>query len=141
MTFGNYGFMENFIILGIWESAFFFKYQMFCFIVGILCSSWGLYILIPKEKNAGIWKNIKQGLLTPPILALIIGMLAGLLNLKQYVHEFLMTVFSNAGQCQGPVAMILVGFVIGGYNLRDIFVNKKVYCTSSLNLVVIPARF
>lgn len=60
MTFGNYGFMGNFIILGVWGDDFFFKYTLFVFMVGILCNSWGLYILIPKEKNASLLDNLKK---------------------------------------------------------------------------------
>ena len=75
LTFGNYGFMGNFIILGVWGTDFFYKYSLFVFLVGVLCNSWGLYILIPKEKNASILDNLKKGFLTPPMIALIIGML------------------------------------------------------------------
>jgi predicted permease len=71
MTFGNYGFMGNFIILGVWGNEMFYKYSMFVFIIGIICSGWGLYILIPKESNAGFGANLKKGLLTPPIIALV----------------------------------------------------------------------
>ena len=138
MTFGNYGFMGNFIILGVWGTDFFYKYSLFVFLVGILCSSWGLYILIPKEKNASIFDNLKKGLLTPPLIALIIGMLFGLLNLTQYVPGFLINAFDSAGECQGPVAMVLAGFVIGGYNFKELVSDKKIYIASFLRLVVIP---
>jgi len=139
MTFGNYGFMGNFIILGVWGTDFFYKYSLFVFLVGVLCSSWGLYILIPKEKNASILDNLKKGFLTPPMIALIIGMLFGLLDLAQYVPEFLVSAFDSTGKCQGPVAMVLAGFVIGGYNFKALISNKKVYIASFLRLVVIPA--
>lgn len=139
MTFGNYGFMGNFIILGIWGDEFFYKYSLFVFFVGVLCSSWGLYILIPKEHGVGIWKNLRKGLLTPPLIALVAGMAIGLLGLSKYVPDFIVRVFDNAGKCQGPVAMVLAGIVIGGYNFKSLLKNKKVYVASLLRLVVIPA--
>jgi len=139
LTFGNYGFMGNFIILGIWGNDFFYKYQLFTLIIGIMCNGWGLYILIPKEKNAGLLANLKKGLLTPPMIALISGMILGLLNVKQYVPEFILSALDNASSCQGPVAMILAGFVIGGYNFKELITNKKVYAATALRLVVIPA--
>jgi hypothetical protein len=37
----------------------------------------------------------------------------------------------NAGACQGPVAMVLAGFVIAGFPLREILFNKKVYAATS----------
>lgn len=139
MTFGNFGFMGNFIILGIWGNAFFYKYSLFVFFVGILCNSWGLYILIPKEQGVSIWRNLKKGLLTPPLIALVAGMAIGLLGLGQYVPDFFIRAFDNAGKCQGPIAMVLAGIVIGGYNFRSLLKDKKVYVASLLRLVVIPA--
>lgn len=40
---------------------------------------------------------------------------------------------------QGPVAMVLAGFVIGGYNLKELISNKKVYVVTFFRLIVIPA--
>ena len=139
MTFGNYGFMGNFIILGIWGNEFFYKYSLFVFFVAILCSSWGLFILIPKDQNTSIWKNLKKGLLTPPLIALLFGMMIGLSGLSQYVPDFVVRAFDSTGMCQGPVAMVLAGIVIGGYNFKNLLKNKKVYVASLLRLVVIPA--
>lgn len=138
MTFGNFGFMGNFIILGVWGNDMYYKYAMFCFLISAICSSWGLYILIPKESNAGIGANLKKGLLTPPIIALVAGMIIGLVGLSKYIPDFVITAFDNAGTCQGPVAMLLAGFVIGGFDLKKLLFNKKVYVASLLRLIVIP---
>ena len=139
MTFGNFGFMGNFIILGVWGDEMFYKYSMFCFLISMICNSWGLYILIPKESNAGLKANLKKGLLTPPILALVAGIIIGLVGLSRYIPDFVITAFDNAGKCQGPVAMLLAGFVIGGFDLKKLLFNKKVYVASLLRLVIIPA--
>lgn len=142
MTFGNYGFMGNFIILGIWGDEMFFKYSMFCLFVSFVCSSWGLIILIPKESGKRVsFKNMVRSILTPPIIALLIGMFLGLLNLGSYVPPFVNTALQNAANCMGPVAMILAGFVIGGYNLKSLLINKKVYAATFLRLILIPAFF
>lgn len=138
MSFANAGFMGNFIILGVFGDEMFFKYQMFGLIPNILCQSYGLYILIPKDKNAGLLHNLKKGLLAPPVLALVFGVTAGLLGLSRFVPDFLLTLFKNAGSCQGPVAMILAGVVIAGYSLKKILLNKKVYVASFVRLVAIP---
>lgn len=91
LTFGNYGFMGNFIILGIWGSDFFYKYSLFTFGVGIFCTGWGMYILIPKDRNVNMWANLKKGLITPPMIALISGMAIGLSGLSKYVPDFLLS--------------------------------------------------
>lgn len=140
LVFSNHGFMGNFIVLGVWGSEGLFRYLMFTFLIGMICSSWGLYILIPKEKGEKpSVKNVFKKLLVPPIIALFAGIVLGLLNAKAYMPEFLLTALSNASSCMGPVAMILAGFVIGGYDFRELISDKKVYIATFLRLIVIPS--
>ncbi len=139
LTFGNFGFMGNFLSLSVWGSDFFYKYSLFSLMINILCYSWGLFILIPKDQSAGLWANLKKGLTAPPILALVLGILLGLLNLGQYMPGFVTSALDQAGSCMGPVAMILAGVVIGGYDFKSLLSDKKVYIATALRLLVIPA--
>lgn len=141
LTFGNFGFMGNFIVLGIWGEDVFFEYLLFTFFISVLCNSWGLFILIPKDQGANLWQNLKKGLLTPAMIAIFLGMILGLSNVGQYLPDFVHSALKNASDCQGPVAMVLAGFVIGGYKFKDMLSNKKVYFVTLLRLVVIPAIF
>lgn len=139
LTFGNYGFMGNFIILGVFGEAFFFRYSLFTFPLLAVGYSWGMFVLVPKEQNAGLLQSLKKGLLTPPMISLVLGILLGLMNAKQYMPDFLMNAFGNASKCQGPVAMLLAGVVIGGYNFKELIQNKKVYAVTAFRLILIPA--
>lgn len=139
MTFSNYGFMGNFIILGVWGSEVFYQYGLFHIVKGILCASWGLYILIPKEHNAGMWVNLRKGMFSPQMVALMAGMAIGLLGLSAYVPPFLLSAFESASKCMGPVAMLLAGMVIGGYDWKEVFFNPKVFVASFVRLVALPA--
>ncbi len=142
LAFGNYGYVGNFLVLGIWGPDMLFKYLMFTFFPSVLCYAWGMYILIPKSENSpGMLANLKNGLLKPPFMALVIGMILGITGVSKYVPSFINTALNNAGNCMGPVAMILAGVVIGGYNLKEILTIKKVYAVSALRLVLIPAVF
>lgn len=139
MTFGNYGFMGNFIVLGIWGSEGLFKYSLFCLIITLICNTWGLYLLVPKELEKGFGANLVKGLTAPPTIAFTAGCIGGLLNIKGYVPGFLMNALSNASGCMGPIAMVLTGFVIGGYSFKSLLSDKKVYVATFLRLIVIPA--
>ncbi len=139
LAFGNYGFMGNFIALTVFGPEFLNKYILFTFFVGILCLTWGLYVLVPKDQGQSIGHNIRKGLLNPMTIGLLLGMALGLLNVREYVPQFLLTALDQAGACQGPVAMILAGFVIGGYNFKELLLNKKVYLATAFRLVLIPA--
>lgn len=138
LTFGNYGFMGNFIVQGVWGDDVLAEYLLFTFGVGIFCSSWGLYILIPKDKSDGLAANLKKGLLTPPMISLFLGIAIGLSGLTRFIPTFFMNALQSASNCQGPVAMVLAGFVVGGYNFRELLTNKGVYVATALRLIVIP---
>lgn len=139
LTFGNFGFMGNFIIRGIWGDEGYYKYALFCFFISICCNAWGLYVLIPKDQSAGLAANLKKGLITPPTIALVAGIVLGLLGAKNFLPDFLLNAFNEASKCQGPVAMVLAGFVIGGYNFKEMITNKKVYVATGFRLVILPA--
>ena len=54
---------------------------------------------------------------------------------------FLTSAISSASACMSPLAMILTGFVIGGYSIKALASDKKIYFVSLLRLIVIPAAF
>lgn len=119
----------------------FYRYTMFCFFLWIICYSWGIYILIPKDSNEGVLHNLKKGLLTPPIIGMVLGMICGLLNLGRFIPQFLLNTLDDAADCMGPVAMILAGIIIGGFEFRSLLKNVKVYWATFFRLIVIPAAF
>lgn len=142
LTFGNFGYMGNYIVLGIWGDVMLFKYTMFTFIMNIIVYVWGIYILVPKSHNSrGIWSNLKSGLLTPPFIALILGMFLGLTGISNYIPTFITSSLKSAGDCMGPMAMLLAGIVIGEYNFSELLRDKKVYLATLLRLIIIPAVF
>lgn len=142
MTFGNFGFMGNFIVLGIWGSEMLFRYSMFTLCLSFVCNSWGLFILIPKEKAGKLsLKEILKRVFAPPMIALFVGLFAGLLNVKAYMPEFVMKVLSGGADCMGPVAMVLAGVVIGGYDFKELLSYKKVCLASLVRLILLPAVF
>ena len=141
LAFSNYGFMGNFIILGVFGSDMYFKYSLFGFLIGILCTVWGLSILIPKQHNLSVWKNLLKSFTSPAVIFLVSGIILGLLNAKQYIPDFILTALESASSCQGPVAMVLAGFVIGSYDLKELFRNKRVYFVTLIRLILIPALF
>ena len=142
LAFGNYGYVGNFLVLSIWGHEMLFKYLMFTFFVAIMCSGWGIYTLIPKSENSvGLLHNLKNGLLKPPFISLLVGMFLGLTGIGNHIPSFVHTALENAGNCMGPLAMILAGIVIGDFKIKDLINDKKVYIVSFVRLIVIPAVF
>ena len=131
--------MGNFLVLGVWGNEFLYKYLMFTFAVNIVCYSWGVYMLIPKDGKSSLLNSLKNALTTPPIIGIVIGMILGLTNANSYLPEFILNALNNAAKCQGPIAMILVGIVIGNYDIKKLFSDARVYVATFLRLVAIPA--
>ena len=130
--------MGNAIVLGMYGEEMLFKYMLFTLPLNLMTYSWGAYILTPKE--AGAKFSIKS-LINPITVSLFLGMIFGLLNLTAYLPSFVSSTISSASSCMGPLAMILTGFVIGNYPLKDLVTDKKVYIASFLRLIVIPSLF
>lgn len=136
MTFGNFGFMGNFLVLGVWGSEMLFKYTMFTFPISVLCYGWGIPLLIPKD-GRGIKATLKS-IFNPPMLGMVSGAILGLLGVGKYMPDFFSKALDSAADCMGPVAMILAGFVIGGFEMKALINDKKVYVATFLRLIVIP---
>ena len=73
------------------------------------------------------------------MISLFLGIVIGLLDLSRFVPQFCMNALESASACQGPVAMVLAGFVVGGYDFKELLSNKKVYIATALRLIIIPA--
>lgn len=139
LIFSNTGYIGTYVILGIWGDMMLYKYQMFLLVFSIVCSSYGLYLLIPKDEGVSVKESIKKAIMAPPIVGLVIGMVCGLAGLSEYIPDFLTGAVDSAANCMGPIAMILAGIVIGESNILKLLSNVKVYCLTALRLLIIPA--
>lgn len=139
LVFGNYGFLGNYLILGVWGEEMFFKYSLFGLLITVMCYSWGLYMLVPKDYGASVWVSIRKNLLIPPMISIFLGIFIGVCGLTKYVPDFVVNALDGAGKCQGPVAMLLTGFVIGCYDIPKMLNKVRVYVLSFLRLIAIPA--
>ena len=80
-------------------------------------------------------------LLNPIIISILFSMIVGLSGLGKHLPAFLNTAIADCSACQGPLAMILTGFIIGGYRIPEILKNGKVYLATLLRLIVLPLLF
>lgn len=136
LTFANFSFMGNSIVLGVLGNEGLFDYLLFTLPLNIAVYTWGILILIPE--NAGK-KSLLHSMVNPVFIAIVSGIILGIANVGDILPVFVMNTLADAKECMGPVAMLLTGFVIGGYNLRRLFVKTRVYIASIMRLVVIPA--
>lgn len=131
----NFGFVGTAMVSGIYgaESMELFDYLMFTLPLNLFTYSIGIAWLVP---NGGKVFSLKT-FVNPIFVSLFIGAAIGLLNFPKF--ELLSTVISSAASCMSPVAMILTGFVIGGYRFSDLFKPWQTYVVAAVRLLALPA--
>ncbi len=140
LTFGNFGFFGNAVvpaILGAVDPRFLYKYLLFCVPLYFLCYSWGFIVLVPSDKK----QNPLKRLINPMMISVFVGAILGLIGATNFMPKFIMDTLNSLKACMGPLAMILAGFVIGGFDIVKLLKNKKVYIATALRLIILPIVF
>ena len=132
----NFSFMGNAVVLGVFGEKVLFDYMIFTLPLNLYVYSIGTASLIPTEKGGKL--SVKT-FVNPIFIALILGAVCGLLSVP--LPKFITTAISSAGACMSSLAMLLTGFVIGGYSLKTLASDKKVYLASVIRLIILPSAF
>lgn len=133
----NFSFFGNALVPAIMGEAAIYEYMLFTIPLIILVYAWAFNSLIPEGKGQkqSVWKS----LLNPSSVSMVIGIILGLLGVGSILPGFVTTTLDNLSACMGPIAMLLTGFVIGGYRVSGLLKNKKVYIVTFLRLIILPA--
>lgn len=132
----NFSFFGIPLIKGAFGEDVLFEYLIFCLPMYLVCYSIGVVWLIPNNKNQ---KITLKSFYNPICVSLVIGIVLGLLQVP--LPAVLQTALSDLSACMGPLAMILTGFVIGGYKVNDLLGDKRIYAMAALRLLIIPVVF
>lgn len=132
----NFSFMGNAVVLGVFGEEILFDYMIFTLPLNLYVYSIGTASLIPNQKGGKI--SIKA-FINPIFISLILGAVCGLCSIP--LPKFVTSAISSAGACMSPIAMLLTGFVIGGYSLKKLASDKKVYLASFIRLIILPTAF
>ncbi len=139
LMFGNFSFVGDPLVIALFGDEFFAYYKLFTLPLSVLCYVWGISVLVPNEQGDTGVKVIIKRVLTPPTVALLIGVIVGLTNTLPYFPEFMLTSLDALKGCMGPVAMILAGITIAGFDIKSMLTNKKIYLATALRLTALPA--
>lgn len=131
----NIAFMGNAVVEGIFGDDVLFDYLMFTLPINLFLNSVGISWLMPDNGELS-WR---QKWLGPINLASILGVLLGTTGV--ILPPPLPTVITSGSACMAPVAMILTGFIIGGYPLRTLLSAGKIYLVAFYRLLFMPLLF
>ena len=88
--------------------------------------------LVFNEKNY----DLKKIFLNVNIIAIFVGIILFLTQFQ--LPGLVVTTFDKVGSMIGPLAMIVIGMLIGEMNFKDIFSEKRTYIIVAMRLVVYP---
>jgi predicted permease len=146
LVFTNNGFMGFPIALAIFGSKGLFYMVMVNIVTNFFIYSVGPANLrseadkrihhTPAQHLHGILLEIKEVLLQPPIICLIIGIIImfGHIPLPSLAFDFLEIV----GALMTPLAMFVVGINLSQSNPREVMLNHKLIVVCALRLAIIP---
>lgn len=133
----NTSFMGYPIVLSILgKEALFFAVLGAGLIFEIVSWTYGIYVIgrsTEKKDNSSALKNI---LLSPGILSIIIGFSLFILSIR--IPEPLNTTMSILGQATSPLAMLVVGIILSRSDIKECLVSFRLYIISAIRLLVFP---
>ena len=136
LAFANSAYMGDPLVLALFGDEMLSYYKMYCLPITITIYIWGISVLVPHKEGK---QNPFKKLLNPPMVAMLLGIVAGLTGLGAHLPTFLVSTLDSLKGCMGPTAMLLVGFTVASYPMREMLSKKGVYVASILRLTAIPA--
>ncbi|MBQ2896992.1 MAG: AEC family transporter [Clostridia bacterium] len=130
-TVSNLGYMGYSVVGAVFGEEALFNMMIFCIPFNVYIYSIGIAILNPNNPKVSF-----KTLINPVFCAMILGAVIGIINIR--LPEVIVTTCSNLAACMGPLAMLVAGFVIAKYDIKELFGYKKVYVASLIRLVAIP---
>lgn len=135
LAIANCGYLGDPVVLSLFGEMALSYYKLFCLPFNLVIYTWGLSILVPDgEQKSSFFKKI----LNPPTVAMLLGAVAGLLELEAHLPTFVLSFLDSLKVCMGPCAMLLAGITIARFDLFEMLKNKKVYLATALRLFVFP---
>ena len=77
-----------------------------------------------------------KNFVNPIFVSIFIGAILGLLPIPKF--RLVTTIIHSTAACMSPIAMILTGFVIGGYCFANLFGKWQTYVVAGIRLVFLP---
>ena len=130
----NYGYFGYPVIEGVFGTAVLADVMVFLIPMSLATSSFGYSLFVGDKKVP--WKKI---LLTPMVISLVIGVAIGLLGIR--LPSFVSNALAGAGSCMSPCSMLLAGFMLGKFPLKNLLTGWRPYVYSAIRLILIPLIF
>jgi len=126
----NIGYMGYPLIEAVFGTQALLKMLVLVIPYNITIYTYGMYILNPNREF-----SVKK-VVNPSIMALILGILAGISEIK--IPAVAESVINSAKACMAPSAMILTGFVLAATPIKPLLKDFKLYIAAIVRGIIIP---
>lgn len=130
----NYGYFGYPVIEGVFGNAVLADVMVFLIPMSLATSSFGYSLFVGEGKVP-----LKKILLTPMVISLVIGISIGLSGIV--LPAFVSNALTGLGSCMSPCSMLLAGFMLGKFSLKDLLTGWRPYAYSAIRLIGIPLIF
>ena len=136
LVFANHGYIGDPVVQALFGDVILSFYKIFTLPLNLLTYTWGISILLPKDHKEK--QHPLRALLNAPTISMLLGVVAGLTGLGAILPDFLANTLNTLKGCMGPTAMLVAGFTVAGYNVREMLKDKRIYLATALRLVILP---
>lgn len=140
MAFPNTGGFGTPIVLAMFGHSGLFQYQLFLLLNVVLCYSWGTSNLMPKEHRGG-WRKRIRSIFNTVQISILFGAFLGLTGIGRMLPDAVPNTLQNLGSCFSVVSLLLTGYVIGDYPIKEVIADKLTYLMAFIKLLAIPGAF
>lgn len=130
----NYGYFGYPVIEGVFGNQVLADVMVFLIPLSLATSSFGYSLFVGEGKVP-----LKKILLTPMVISLAIGIGIGLSGVV--LPPFVDNALKGLGSCMSPCSMLLAGFMLGKFPLKDLLKGWRPYVYSAIRLIGIPLIF
>lgn len=129
----NTGFIGYPVLSALYGNSSIFPFSILHIPFNVVLFSYGIYITQKGKEN--IKFDIKSAV-NPCVIAALISLLIFLLEIR--VPEIFNRIFGLIGETTIPLSMLLIGSFLASINIKDIFIDFKIYIISIIKLLVLP---
>ena len=140
LTFPNTGGVGTPVVLALFGTLGLFQYQLFQLFSSLATYSWGVAPMIP-DAPAKKWTDHVRHFFNPAFTATLAGAVLGVTGISSHLPPVVPDTLERIGGAYAVTSMLLVGFVLGDYRIKDMIRGKSAYLMSGLRLLVIPCAY
>lgn len=134
LIYVSWGFMGYALVRSLFGEEMLYYFILFSLPMSVGCYVYGVPLLTPHREGVSALKN----LLSPSLIAVLIGGALGLLGFEKVMPKFLGDALSACSNMFSPIAMLLTGLTIGGFALKDLFLDRKSWLLCLVRMILMP---